>query len=153
MKLSRDPEVLKIPAFMRNRVRVKKSAQRILAPAQKKPTQQKVRRPVKKRTQKQETFSAPLLDFAEEIQPPKKSKSVGIITHYYDKIRVSVIKLSAQISVGDQITYETDNGEYSQIIDSMQIDRSPVFKAGKGKEIGIKLMKMPKIGGRVKLGG
>jgi hypothetical protein len=77
----------------------------------------------------------------------KKQKTLGTLTHYYDKIKVGVIKLSSTLSVGDCIKFETLEGdEYEQVVESMEIDREPVFKAGKGKSIGLKLSRAPKIG-------
>lgn len=110
-----------------------------------------------------ETFSAPLLDFyaepavsyaetiVEEPAPPAKKqkrsqKKIGAITHYYDRIQVAVIKLAGTLSVGDCISYETANGPYEQIVESMEINREPVFKAGRGKEIGLKLRRIPRVG-------
>lgn len=93
-----------------------------------------------------ETFAEPLIETP--IQQ-KKSKKVGILTHYYDKIRVGVIKLSAALSVGDCIKFETADGDYEQVVESMEIDRNPVFKAGKGDEIGIKLSHKPAIDGKI----
>lgn len=112
----------------------------------------------KKIEPKTEEFSAPLLDFYAEtltpgkILPPKTKapKSIGEVTHYYDKIKVAVIKLNGTLCVGDLIRYElaepTDEEDsYEQVVESMEIDREPVFKAGRGKEIGIKLRKMPRV--------
>ena len=94
------------------------------------------------------TFSAPLL--GDEALAPAL---IGEITHYYDKIKVGVIKLSATLSIGDRIAYQTADAEsdepYEQIIESMEIDRVPVFTAGRGKEIGLKLKKTPRVGGAV----
>lgn len=70
---------------------------------------------------------------------------IGIFVHYYDKIRVGVIKLSSSLSVGDRIVYETYDGPFEEIVKSMEINREPVFQARKGKEIGLKLKKIPKI--------
>lgn len=130
-----------------------------------------IAKPAKKtRTRKKkisESYSAPLLDFyaqskagksatapvfeapiiEEAPEPVVKQKIIGSVTHYYDKIQVGVMKLKGTVCVGDMISYETFDGEtYEQIIESMEIDRNPVFKAGKGKEIGLKLMRIPKIG-------
>ncbi|MFA6521045.1 MAG: hypothetical protein WCT53_01530 [Candidatus Gracilibacteria bacterium] len=101
------------------------------------------------------TFDAPLID--DEPLPKTrtlrkkatsvKTKIIGSVTHYFEKIHVGVISLSGILSVGDCITYETADGEsYEQVVDSMEIDREPVFKAGKGSEIGIKLNAIPRIG-------
>lgn len=93
-----------------------------------------------------EIFSPPIIDTpAANIRTP-----VGTITRYYDKIKVGVIDVSTTISVGDCISYKTANGEdYEQIIESMEINRQPVFSAGKGDDIGLKLQKNPLIGCKV----
>ncbi len=94
-----------------------------------------------------ETFSAPL--FSEPLMEPKKMKLIGTITHYYDKIKVGVIKLTAPLSVGDCITYKTNEGAYEEIVESLEINREPVFKGGRGKEVGLKLRKIPRVGAEV----
>ncbi len=67
-------------------------------------------------------------------------KLVGKITHYFDKICVGVIELSAELKEGDKISIETPGGSsFEQVVSSMQIDRVPVKKAKKGDAIGIKL--------------
>lgn len=83
-----------------------------------------------------------------EIKTPRQ-KTIGTMTHYYDKIKVGVIKLTGAVSVGDCITYDTEDGPYEQVIESMELDREPIFKAGKGKDIGLKLKKNPRIGCKV----
>ena len=111
---------------------------------------------------KKSVFSEPIVDFApvpaparmrtppsraSEAEPTNKPKKMGIITHYYSKIQVAVMKVSASVSVGDLVTYETADGEsYEQIIESMEIEREPVFSARKGQEVGLKLRREPRVG-------
>lgn len=97
---------------------------------------------------KPEVFSMPIV---ENVIPHGnyKPKTIGEMTHYYDKIKVGVIKLAGAVSVGDCITYDTEDGPYEQVIESMELDREPIFKAGRGKEIGLKLKKNPRIGCKV----
>lgn len=110
-----------------------------------------------KRTKYKRIKSSPAAEIFEKpfIEPKNASvkavsaKSIGEITHYYEKIQVGVIKLTGKLEVGDMITYSTYDGSYEQIVESMEIDRKPVFKAGKGKEIGLKLYKAPRVGGVV----
>lgn len=103
-----------------------------------------------KRTAPSSSFAEPFIDPIIDFPVlPKKRKKIGTVTHYYDKIQVGVIKLSAVVSVGDCIIYETIEGLYEQIVESMEIDREPVFKAGRGKEIGLKLSRIPRVGGVV----
>lgn len=100
---------------------------------------------------KPEFFAPPIIDSPEvQTQKSGETKSIGKITHYYDKIKVGVIEITGKISVGDCISYETADGEtYEQIIESMEINRQPVFNAKKGDDIGIKLLKTPRIDTKV----
>lgn len=165
MALARDPDTLRVPAFMRKRSLSSRLRKPLVLTAldrkkadiagKVKTQKAKVKNATQKlkvaRPKKIESFSAPLLDFY--AAPPKKLKSIGVITHYYEKIHVGVIKLSGTLSVGDCIAYETAEGQYEQIVESMEVDREPVFKARNGKEIGLKLNKMPHVGCAVSLRG
>lgn len=123
-------------------------------PARTNTVRRKVAKKVTPRTQKRvqkfeaprQEFSSPLQDFAPPIVEPNR---IGEITHYYAKIKVGVIKLSASLSVGDSITYQTEKGDYTQKVDSMEIDRVTVFQADAGDEIGIKLKRAAKVGSSV----
>lgn len=64
-----------------------------------------------------------------------EGKTLGKITHYFDKIGVAVLELNGSIKVGDKIKY----GDHVQTVTSMQIDKKPVQKAGKGQSIGLKV--------------
>lgn len=70
----------------------------------------------------------------------KTEKRVGKITHYYNNIKVVVVKLSDVLSIGDEIRIkggkETD---FKQKIVSMEIDGQKVKKAKKGQQVGIKI--------------
>jgi len=39
-------------------------------------------------------------------KPQKKEKLIGKVTHYFDKIKVAAIRLSAPIKVGDQTQWK-----------------------------------------------
>ena len=63
---------------------------------------------------------------------------VGEITHFFDKVGVAVIKLTANIKVGDRIHITGATTDFEQNIDSMQINREPVTLAKPGDDIGMK---------------
>ncbi len=70
----------------------------------------------------------------------KKEKLIGIVSHYFDKINVAAIKLTAPLKVGDKILFRDHNGNlFEQKITSMQINRQGISSARKGDEIGIKV--------------
>ena len=65
---------------------------------------------------------------------------VGRVTHYFGKAQVAAIKITAgQLSVGDTIHVVGHTSDFTQQIDSMQIDRAPVDLAKVGDEIGIRV--------------
>ena len=66
-------------------------------------------------------------------------KAAGKVTHYYDKIGVAVVEVSAPLAVGDEIKISGHDHEFTQKIESMQIEHEKIEKAEKGKVIGLKI--------------
>ncbi|MFH1779714.1 MAG: hypothetical protein ABH803_01040 [Candidatus Micrarchaeota archaeon] len=66
---------------------------------------------------------------------------VGVVEHYFDKISVAVINLSAPLRTGDVIIIKNAVGDkvLEQSVSSMQIDMKSVSEAGKGDSIGLKI--------------
>ncbi len=69
-----------------------------------------------------------------------EEKEIGIITHYFGKISVGIIQLSDTLRVGDKIHIKGIHDDFTQVVDSMQIDYKPVEEAGKGNLVGIKVI-------------
>ncbi|MBP7088470.1 MAG: hypothetical protein KBB01_04140 [Candidatus Omnitrophica bacterium] len=70
-----------------------------------------------------------------------KEKEIGIITHYYDKISVGIIKLKADLKLRETIRIKSANSDFMQTVNSMQLNHQDIVKAKKGDEIGIKVIK------------
>ncbi|HJX05694.1 MAG TPA: hypothetical protein VJ461_03215 [Candidatus Nanoarchaeia archaeon] len=66
-------------------------------------------------------------------------KEVGAITHYYTKIGVAVIELTETLKAGDTIHIKGATTDFTQPVDSMQIEHEQVNEAGKGESIGMKV--------------
>ncbi|HUU81867.1 MAG TPA: EF-Tu/IF-2/RF-3 family GTPase [Phycisphaerae bacterium] len=65
---------------------------------------------------------------------------VGTVTHYFGKAQVAGIKITeGELKVGDTIHVLGHTSDFTQTIESMQIDRAPVETAKVGDEIGIKV--------------
>ncbi len=64
--------------------------------------------------------------------------AVGKVTHFYGKISVAVIELSADLKIGDKIKFKRGEEEFEQTVDSMQIEHEAVQEAKKGQAIGMK---------------
>ena len=74
---------------------------------------------------------------------------VGKVIHYFGKVAVAAVKLTGELAVGDNIKIKTRSGEFTQNIESMQIDKTSVQKAGAGSDIGIKVAEHVKEGDTV----
>lgn len=66
-------------------------------------------------------------------------KQVGRVTHYFGKIGVAAVELEDELKVGDTIHFKGHTSDWSQKVDSMQIEHDQVEKAGPGDVIGIKV--------------
>ena len=80
---------------------------------------------------------------AEEIK-------IGKITHYFGKVQVAAIALiDGELAVGDTVHIKGHTSDFSQKIESMQIDRVDIPKAEKGQEIGIRVSEHARVGDEV----
>ncbi len=70
---------------------------------------------------------------SEELQ------EVGRVSHFFTKISVAVIELTATISVGDRILIKGPTTNLEQTVDSMEIEHEKVQRAGAGQSIGLKV--------------
>lgn len=68
-----------------------------------------------------------------------KEKKIGEVTHYFTKIRVAVVKLTNVLSVGDEIHIKGHTSDFTQKVESMQIEHEKIEKAKKGQSIGLKI--------------
>ncbi len=64
---------------------------------------------------------------------------VGKVSHYFSRVSVAGIELSGGLAVGDQIHVKGHTTDFSQAVDSMQIENEVVTEAGAGQSIGIKV--------------
>lgn len=71
---------------------------------------------------------------------------VGKVTHFYPKISVAVVALTAPLQVGDKIIIQGKTTRIEQTVESMQIEKVNIQKADAGQSIGLK------VNGRVKEG-
>jgi translation elongation factor EF-1alpha len=70
----------------------------------------------------------------------ERLEQIGSIGNYYSKISVAVIDLTGKIAVGDTIRVKGATTDFSQKVDSMQIEHANVQNAGPGQSIGLKVV-------------
>ena len=64
---------------------------------------------------------------------------VGRITHFFSKISVAVVELTAPLVVGDHILVKGPSTDFEQVIESMQIEHQNIPRAEAGQSIGLKM--------------
>lgn len=73
-------------------------------------------------------------------------KPIGKVSHYYDKLGVAVIDLtSGGLKIGDEIKFVRGEDEFSQKIDSLQIEHKDVDAVKKGDSFGLKVNQPTKV--------
>jgi hypothetical protein len=81
---------------------------------------------------------------------PKPEKGfLGEITHYFPKVKAAVIKLKAPLNIGDKIKIKGHTTDFTQSVNSLQIDRVAITVAKKGDEIGLMVESRVRRGDRV----
>jgi hypothetical protein len=63
---------------------------------------------------------------------------VGHIMHFFSKINVAVLELTASLAVGDRILVKGPSTDFEQVVDSMQIEHKNIQRAEAGQSVGLK---------------
>ena len=80
----------------------------------------------------------------------KMNFKIGTVSHYYDKIGVAIVELSAQLAKEDKVKFARGGEDmFEQVIDSIQIEHKQVESAAKGESVGIKVSEPVKEGAEV----
>jgi hypothetical protein len=64
---------------------------------------------------------------------------VGHVTHFFSKIKVAVLELTAPLAVGDRILVKGPTTDFEQVVESMQIEHANIPRAEAGQSIGLKM--------------
>lgn len=69
-----------------------------------------------------------------------EEKEIGKITHFYNHLNVGIIELSDTLSVGETIHIKGHSDDFSQTVDSIQIEHADVQIAKSGDVIGVRVV-------------
>ena len=129
--------------------RKKAQAKRRKAPVRKPVARKKNARPGAKRARKvpprrakpRARKPAPAIPAATPARPVPPGERIGIVTHYFSHIAVAVLKLDpgARLRVGDNIRVQGHTTDFSQRIESLQVDHAPVTEVGRQDDFGLKV--------------
>jgi len=69
-------------------------------------------------------------------------EKVGVVIHYFANIGVAGIKITdGELSVGDTIHVQGHTSDFTQTVDSIQMEHEAVSTARPGDEVGLKVVK------------
>jgi len=74
-----------------------------------------------------------------EEQKEEIKDKIGEVSHFFDKLQVAIIKLSAPLKVGDKVRIKGATTDFEQNVDSIQLDHESLEEAKSGQEVGIKV--------------
>ena len=80
-----------------------------------------------------------------------EGREIGKILNYFEKVGVCAIILTSELKLGDTIRVVGGESDFTQVIDSMQIDGKNVETAHAGEGVGIKISEKVGKGYRVYL--
>ena len=80
---------------------------------------------------------------------PEEGKLIGKITHYFGNIGVTVLELSDTLKVGDTIRIVGDETDFTQTVESMEIEHKKVNEAKAGDSVGLKVSQKVREGYKV----
>lgn len=65
---------------------------------------------------------------------------VGVVTHYFNRIGVAVVRLDEELFLDDWILIEGPYTQFEQQVESMQIEHQQIEKGMPGEEIALKVL-------------
>jgi len=84
-----------------------------------------------------------------ETPIPEEGKLIGKVTHYFGNIGVAVLELTDTLKVGDTIRIVGGTTDFTQTVDSIEIEHKKVEEAKKGDSIGLKVSQKVREGYKV----
>jgi putative protease len=68
-----------------------------------------------------------------------EEKPIGKITHFYGKLMVAIIDLTAPLKVGDTIHIKGTSDDFTQQVEQLQFDHKDIKQATAGQQVGVKV--------------
>ena len=95
-------------------------------------------RPVSQRAQPETVEPPP----TRPSQPTAEEQRIGVVTHYYSHLSVVGLKLEpgTTLRVGDQIHIRGHTTDFTQKVESLEVDHAPVSEVGPDDDFGLKVV-------------
>jgi hypothetical protein len=77
---------------------------------------------------------------AQPAPPAEPAERIGVVTHYYSHLSVAIVRLeSGTLRVGDVIQIRGHTTDFSQKVESLEVNHAPVAEVGSKEEFGLKV--------------
>jgi hypothetical protein len=78
---------------------------------------------------------------AQPAPPAEPGERIGVVTHYYSHLSVAIIRLeSGTLGVGDVIHIRGHTTDFSQKVESLEVNHAPTTEVGPNEEFGLKVV-------------
>jgi len=75
---------------------------------------------------------------------------IGVVSHYWNKIEVAGIDITdGELCVEDEIHIKGAHDDFTQKVESMQVEKQNVEKAKKGDSVGLKVVQRVHVNDKV----
>jgi putative protease len=68
-----------------------------------------------------------------------KEQRIGVVSHYFNKIGVAAVNMEGNLAVGDTIHIKGHTTDFTQKVESIQLEHKSINQAKTGDRIGIKV--------------
>ena len=75
-------------------------------------------------------------------QSASREQRIGVVTHYYSHLSVAIMRLepSTTLHVGDLIHIHGHTTDFTQKVESLEVDHAPVTEVGPNAVFGLKVI-------------
>jgi len=75
------------------------------------------------------------------VQPAPPGERIGVVTHYYSHLSVATLRLeSGTLCVGDVIHIRGHTTDFSQRVESLEVNHAPATEVGPNDDFGLKVV-------------
>jgi putative protease len=71
---------------------------------------------------------------------PAPGERIGVVIHFYGAPSVAIVKLeTGSLRIGDTIHFQGHTTDFSQRVESLQVEHAPVDEVGPNDDFGVKV--------------
>ncbi len=117
----------------------KKAPVRRASPKKARPTAKASVKPAPAGPPAQPVAATPMPSLPAEPSPPEER--IGVVTHYFSKLAVATVRLeSGTLRVGDVIHVRGHTTDFSQRVESLEVDHAPATEVRPNDDFGLKVV-------------